>query len=59
MRGHGKGKKNSKYENPCWYNHCHHNRDKRRILWKQGRHKTNKSIKPKHLNSSIILSFLR
>ena len=45
VKGHGKGKKNSKFENPCWYNHCHHNCDKRRILWKQGRHKTNKAVR--------------
>jgi hypothetical protein len=43
VKGHGKGKKKSKFKNPCY--NCHHNADKKRLVWKQGRHKTNKSIK--------------
>jgi hypothetical protein len=48
-KGQGKGKKKSKFANPCWYWNCHHNKDKKRILWKQGRHKSNKSTKFKEL----------
>ena len=34
MKGHGKSKKDSKFENPCWINKCHHNRDKKKT-WKE------------------------
>ena len=35
--------KDTKFENPCFITGCNHNRDKKRIVWKQGTHKTNKS----------------
>ncbi len=41
------GKKGDKESNPCYFNRCHHNKDKKRIRWKQGLHKSNKSIKEK------------
>jgi hypothetical protein len=37
------GKKGLKEENICYVSGCHHNRDKKRIIWKQGIHKSNKS----------------
>lgn len=29
------GNKGKKEENPCYYNHCHHNRDKKSKPWKR------------------------
>ena len=42
MKGHGKDNKNIKYNNPCL--DCHHNRDKKKINWKEWI-KHNKDIK--------------
>lgn len=41
------GNKGKKEENVCYNNGCKHNRDKKRIRWKQGLHKSNKTIKVK------------
>lgn len=41
------GRKGEKEENICYINNCHHNRDKRRLRWKQGVYKSNKTIKVK------------